>query len=102
MINQSYCLESHDKLKHIGHFSTSRQRRIIMNPHRIACVALILIVLTFSTESAAKTKPKVPSGGKLAIVVDERLSPLRSKPEDREGGVRYALACREIPNTNSD
>ena len=53
-----------------------------MNPHRIACV-LILIVLTFSTESAAKTKPKVPPGGKLAIVVDERLSALRSKPDLR-------------------
>jgi len=52
-----------------------------MNPHRIACLALILIVLTFSTESAAKTKAKVPSGGKLAIVVDERLSALRSKPD---------------------
>jgi len=52
-----------------------------MNPHRITCLALILTVLAFSPELAAKTKTKLPPGGKLAIVVDERLSALRSKPD---------------------
>jgi hypothetical protein len=54
-----------------------------MNPHRIACLALILIIPTFNTPSAAKQKPKAPSGGKFAIVVDERLSALRAKPDLR-------------------
>ena len=52
-----------------------------MNPHRITCLASILIVLTFSTQSGANTKQKVPPGGQLAIVVDERLSALRAKPD---------------------
>ena len=59
-----------------------------MNPHRITRLVSILIVLTFSTQLLAKPKQKVPAGGKLAIVVDERLSALRSKPDLRAALIR--------------
>jgi len=59
-----------------------------MNPHRITRLVAILIVLTFSTQLLAKPKQKVPAGGKLAIVVDERLSALRSKPDLRAALIR--------------
>jgi len=52
-----------------------------MKPHRITCLVSVLIILNFSSQSGAKTKQKVPPGGKPAIVVDERLSALRSKPD---------------------
>jgi len=59
-----------------------------MNPHRITRLVSILIVLTFTTQLLAKPKQKVPAGGKLAIVVDERLSALRSKPDLRAALIR--------------
>jgi hypothetical protein len=51
-----------------------------VNPHRIAFLASILLILPLSVRSSATQKQKVPPGGKLAIVVDERLSALRAKP----------------------
>lgn len=59
-----------------------------MNPRRITRLVSVLIALTFSTQSVAKPKQKVPVGGKLAIVVDERLSALRSKPDLRANLIR--------------
>ena len=51
-----------------------------MNPHRLArFFFLFLILLTFEPVSAQKQK--VPPGGRMAIIVDERLSALRATPE---------------------
>ena len=52
-----------------------------MNPHRLTLhlISLCLVLLTISTTQAQKQK--APSGGRLAVVVDERLSALRASPE---------------------
>ena len=58
-----------------------------MNPHkhtpgRIALVALQLFLLLIVCSFSAKiTFSKTPTGGRLAVVVDERLAALRSSPE---------------------
>jgi hypothetical protein len=50
-----------------------------MNPHKLT-VQLCLLVIVCSL-SARVSFPKTPTGGRLAIVVDERLAALRSTPE---------------------
>ena len=55
-----------------------------MNPHRLLlprfAVQLFLLLLVGSL-SAKISFPKTPSGGRLAVVVDERLAALRSTPD---------------------
>jgi hypothetical protein len=48
-----------------------------MNPHKLA-LCLLLILFAASTTFAQK---KPPAGGRLAIVVDERLAALRATPQ---------------------
>ena len=67
-----------------------------MSPHRIVFLVSILCLLIFSTQSTAKPKQKVPPGGKLAIVVDERLSALRSKPDLRATLIRRLARGRPL------
>ncbi|HEY6248130.1 MAG TPA: hypothetical protein VIX17_29620 [Pyrinomonadaceae bacterium] len=59
-----------------------------MSPHRLIFLAPILSVLLFSIQLEAKPKQKAPPGGRLAIVVDERLSALRSRPDLRATLIR--------------
>src|SRR5688572_25973589 len=49
-----------------------------MLPHKLTLCLLVLLFIPF-TGVAQKRKP--PSGGRLAVVVDERLAALRSTPE---------------------
>ena len=49
-----------------------------MNPHKLA-FCLLLIFLAPGTILAQKRKP--PTGGRLAIVIDERLAALRTAPQ---------------------
>lgn len=54
-----------------------------MNPHKLVvhlcfCICLLIIVVF---QSAKISFPKQPTGGRLAIVVDERLSALRREPQ---------------------
>ena len=67
-----------------------------MNPHRIIFLASIFCLLVFSSQSRAKPKQKVPPGGTLAIVVDERLSALRSKPDLRATLIRRLARGRPL------
>ena len=67
-----------------------------MSPHRIIFLASILCLLIFNTQSGAKSKQKAPPGGRLAIVVDERLSALRSKPDLRATLIRRLARGRPL------
>src|SRR5262245_20142841 len=51
-----------------------------MRPHNLSIFASICFVLTLNSQLITAQKPKAPPGGKLAIVVDDRLSALRSAP----------------------
>jgi len=50
-----------------------------MIPHKLAFCLLFLIVFNHNTLFAQKRKP--PAGGRLAVVVDERLAALRATPQ---------------------
>ena len=67
-----------------------------MSPHRIILLASILSFLIFSPQSGAKPTQKVPPGGRLAIVVDDRLSALRSKPDLRATLIRRLARGRPL------
>ena len=52
-----------------------------MNPHRLTLhLGLLCLVFTSLTYVSAQ-KQKIPPGGRVAVVVDERLSALRTTPE---------------------
>lgn len=50
-----------------------------MNPHKITFQVLLCLIIVFL--SAKITFPKNPTGGRLAVVVDERLAALRRTPQ---------------------
>ncbi|HJP92613.1 MAG TPA: hypothetical protein VJ875_11710 [Pyrinomonadaceae bacterium] len=50
-----------------------------MIPHKLAFCVLLLVVFNPTPTFAQRTKP--PAGGRLAIVVDERLAALRATPQ---------------------
>lgn len=51
-----------------------------MRPHKLAIqLSLVLFVLGFCLDASAQQR-KAPSGGRVAVVVDERLAALRSTP----------------------
>jgi hypothetical protein len=50
-----------------------------VNPHKLTFLALLCFVLNLQTVAAQKQK--APPGGRIAVVVDERLSALRETPE---------------------
>ena len=52
-----------------------------MRPHTLALQVSLLLLLLFSTIDALGQQRKAPTGGRLAVVVDERLAVLRSTPE---------------------
>jgi hypothetical protein len=55
-----------------------------MNPHKLTskrAALLTLLFLIFGSFSAKISFSKTPTGGRLAVVVDERLAALRSTPE---------------------
>lgn len=52
-----------------------------MRPHTLAPQVSLLFLLLFSTIDALGQQRKAPTGGRLAIVVDERLAALRATPE---------------------
>jgi hypothetical protein len=49
-----------------------------MNPHKLTLHFALLCLVLFSTNTAGQKKP---SGGRIAVVVDERLAALRASPE---------------------
>ena len=52
-----------------------------MVPHKLTLLVSALLVLLFSSLDTFAQQRKVPTGGRLAVVVDERLAALRSTPE---------------------
>jgi hypothetical protein len=52
-----------------------------MLPHRLTIqLSVVLLVLVFCLDATAQQR-KAPSGGRVAVVVDERLAALRSTPQ---------------------
>lgn len=77
-----------------------------MRPHNLSIFASICFVLTLNSQLITAQKPKAPPGGRLAIVVDERLSALRAVPNLRGSLIRRLgrgrpLAVKAI-RTSSD
>ena len=52
-----------------------------MNPHRLTLHFAALCLALFSTTNISAQKQKAPPGGRIAVVVDERLSALRATPD---------------------
>ena len=52
-----------------------------MNPHRLTLHFTAICLALSSINIAAAQKRKAPPGGRIAVVVDERLSALRASPE---------------------
>lgn len=52
-----------------------------MNPHRLTLHFASLSLVFFSVHSVSAQKQKAPPGGRIGVVVDERLSALRATPE---------------------
>jgi hypothetical protein len=52
-----------------------------MRPHRLSLQISLLVLLFFSTIDARAQERKPPTGGRIAVVVEERLAALRSTPE---------------------
>lgn len=52
-----------------------------MVPHHLTFLLVSTFLFTSSTQNVFGQKQKTPPGGKLAVVVDERLSALRATPE---------------------
>jgi hypothetical protein len=74
-----------------------------MNPHRLTLPVFLLIVCSLSVKICVG---KTPSGGRLAVVVDERLAALRSTPDLRGRLVRRLgrgrLVAIRSSRTNSE
>src|SRR3982751_3523405 len=51
-----------------------------MRPHRLT-LHILFVCLLFASIDASAQRRKAPQGGKLAVVVDERLSALREAPD---------------------
>jgi hypothetical protein len=52
-----------------------------MNPHRIVIHFTCLFLILFTCNLTSAQKQKIPPGGRIAVVVDERLSALRATPD---------------------
>lgn len=52
-----------------------------MRPHKLTLQLCLLLLLVFFQIDAVGQQRKAPTGGRLAVVVDERLAALRSTPE---------------------
>ena len=62
-----------------------------MNPHRLTLHFAALCLALFSTTNISAQKQKAPPGGRIAVVVDERLSALRATA-DLTGSLSDELA----------
>jgi hypothetical protein len=61
-----------------SHWQSEISKETIMSPHKLALCVLFLILSFQNNALAEKRKP--PAGGRLAVVVDERLAALRASP----------------------
>jgi len=52
-----------------------------MNPHRVVLHFTCLFLIFFIDNQTSAQKQKMPPGGRIAVVVDERLSALRATPD---------------------
>jgi len=52
-----------------------------MHPHRLTSLSILLLAFNLYFTNASAQKQKAPTGGRLAVVVDERLSALRATPD---------------------
>ena len=76
-----------------------------MKPHRLTLHFVLLSLVLFSTNIAGQ-KQRAPSGGRIAVVVDERLAALRASPELNGKLVRRIsrgrlVAIRSVRTTRS-
>ena len=54
-----------------------------MSPHRLTSLLILALVFTTSITKVSAQKQKAPPGGRIGVVVDERLSALRATPDLR-------------------
>jgi hypothetical protein len=77
-----------------------------MVPHKLTLQVSLFLLLVLSTIDALAQQRKAPTGGRLAVIVDERLAALRSTPEFNGNLVRRLgrgrlVAIRSV-KTNRD
>lgn len=75
-------------------------RSYLSKQNPVSFLSISILLLVISTDQAIAQKPRIPSGGRVAIVVDERLSALRATPglsarlEQRLGRGRYVAILK--------
>jgi len=62
-------------------FNLTFERRKTVNPHRLTLHLTTICIVLFSVSTVSAQKRKIPPGGRIAVVVDDRLSALRVTPE---------------------
>ena len=67
-----------------------------MNPHRVTSLLILSLVFTLCTLHASAQKQKTPPGGRMGVVVDERLSALRATPDLRGKLIRRIARGRLV------
>lgn len=67
-----------------------------MNPHRVASPLIFLLAFNCYFTSATAQKQKVPPGGRIGVVVDERLAALRARPDLRGKLIRRIARGRLV------
>jgi hypothetical protein len=55
-------------------------RSYLSKQNSLSSLSISILLLVFSTDQLSGQKPRIPSGGRVAVVIDERLSALRTAP----------------------
>lgn len=67
-----------------------------MSPHRLTSLLILALIFTTSITNASAQKQKAPPGGRIGVVVDERLSALRATPDLRGKLIRRIARGRLV------
>jgi hypothetical protein len=67
-----------------------------MKPHRLTSLLILALIFTTSITNASAQKQKAPPGGRIGVVVDERLSTLRATPDLRGKLIRRIARGRLV------
>ena len=67
-----------------------------MNPHRITSLVILSVAFNLNFIHASAQKQKTPPGGRIGVVVDERLSVLRATPDLRGKLIRRIARGRLV------
>ncbi len=67
-----------------------------MSPHRLTSLLILPLIFTTFITNASAQKQKAPPGGRIGVVVDERLSALRETPDLRGKLIRRIARGRLV------